>query len=78
MNKESVLPQTVAMDGISQTVGGLTKRELFAALAMQALVTNWTALGDYEMGASEVAVDAVNYADKLLARLEETNVRREK
>lgn len=46
---------------------GLTKREMFAMHAMQALATN-SGYGAWE----DMASDAVNIADALLAELEHT------
>ena len=46
---------------------GLTKREMFAMHAMQALATN-SGYGTWE----DMANDAVNIADALLAELERT------
>lgn len=48
--------------------GGLTKRELFAAMAMQGLVTNTEVAG--MIGHQEIIVGAVKLADALLAELE--------
>lgn len=49
---------------IHRTVGGLTKREMFAAMAMQGMLANsfW--------GEQDVAEQAIRYADKLLKQLE--------
>lgn len=48
--------------------GGLTKREHFAAMAMQGLCSH---SGDYHC-AEDMANDAVVYADALLKQLEKT------
>ncbi len=48
---------------------GLTKREMFAMAAMQGLCAH---SGDYHTFAN-MASDAVNYADALLAELEKQN-----
>ena len=48
--------------------GGLTKREYFAGLAMQGLCAH---SGDYHRD-TDLAQDAVMYADALLAELERT------
>jgi hypothetical protein len=45
---------------------GLTKRELFAAMMMEAMVAN----GEIPVSKQSVAECAVNYADALLAELE--------
>ena len=47
---------------------GLTKREYFAGLAMQALITNRDREDDYA-DYDEVAMDAVEYADELIMHL---------
>ena len=50
-----------------ENYNGLTKREMFAMHAMQALATN-SGYGTWE----DMANDAVNIADALLAELERT------
>ena len=47
---------------------GLTKREYFAGLAMQALITNRDIEDDYA-DYDEVAMEAVEYADALIMHL---------
>lgn len=47
---------------------GLTKREYFAGLAMQAIIPNWNLMKGVERGA--VADIAVEMADSLLRQLE--------
>lgn len=69
MNKDSVLPQSLAIGEVSQTLGGLTKRELYAAMAMQGLLAN-----EDITTFSELASDAVSMADKLINALEKKNV----
>lgn len=55
-----------SMNGI-----GLTKREYFAGLAMQGLLSNPSQIGDTTSFSFEwVASHAVGYADKLLKQLE--------
>jgi hypothetical protein len=49
------------------TTGGLTKREHFAAMAMQGMVTYCSAEG---VNVREAMATAVQYADALLAELE--------
>ncbi|MEC8917150.1 MAG: hypothetical protein VX796_05970 [Pseudomonadota bacterium] len=50
---------------------GLTKREHFAAMAMQGLISSF---GSHDVwNSSEVASDAVIFADALLAELERTS-----
>lgn len=62
-------------DGRMHTVPGMTKRELFAAMAMQGLITN---PGDLEETMSQetlgatIADWAVGYADALLRALEKS------
>ena len=64
--------ETGVYNGVSYTKNfldsaGLTKREMFAMHAMQALATN-SGYGTWE----DMANDAVNIADALLAELEHT------
>ena len=50
---------------------GLTKREHFAAMAMQGLLASW---GQHDVAAAdEIVSDAVTFADALLAELERTS-----
>lgn len=49
---------------------GLTKRELFAAMAMQGLLSSWPAEDRFD--ATRVTTFAVGCADALLAALEES------
>lgn len=49
-------------------MGGLTKREYFAAMAMQGLFADMTKQDEYTF--QDVALDAVQAADALLAELE--------
>lgn len=51
------------------TVPGLTKRELFAAMAMQGLLSNWEALARMGFKSSEVEKFAIDRADALLKGL---------
>jgi hypothetical protein len=50
------------------SIPGLTKREYFAAMAMQALVSTETA--DYDVKPKDAASFAVEYADCLIRELE--------
>lgn len=50
--------------------GGLTKRELFAAMAMQGLCSTFTIGRDQPELQTATADSAVKYADALLAELE--------
>ncbi|MDV4010011.1 hypothetical protein CMT57_09240 [Elizabethkingia anophelis] len=52
----------------TDTLNGLTKREYFAGLAMQAIIPNWNLMKGVERGA--VADIAVEMADSLLRQLE--------
>lgn len=49
--------------------GGLSKREYFAALAMQGLLAGDA---EFQMSASQIAVHAVDQADALIIALEYT------
>lgn len=64
---DSAFPIVVhlAMDGRVEA-GGLTKRELFAAMIMQGSVA---AESDLEMSHSDMASDCVRMADALLSEL---------
>lgn len=58
------------------TQGGLTKRELFAAMAMQGLMANRVGYANSDIAAAgsleaAVASDAITMADALLRKLEE-------
>ena len=61
--KGAVFPQNVEHPDGSVTCLGLTKREYFAAMAMQGLLAN--------PNISCVTSDAVLYADKLISALNE-------
>lgn len=54
------------------TVSGLTKREYTAIKAMQGLLANGHVPDLSEFDASQIAHDAVSYADALLAELDKT------
>lgn len=61
--------EQAAYNGLhSSTSLGLTKREYFAGLAMQAIIPNWNLMKGVERGA--VADIAVEMADSLLRQLE--------
>lgn len=53
-----------------RSVSGLTKREYFAAMAMQGLL----ACPDVNGSQSELAIDSIDFADALLSALEEKKV----
>ncbi|WP_277496770.1 hypothetical protein [Elizabethkingia anophelis] len=63
-----VLTQSASLQ--NETSLGLTKREYFAGLAMQAIIPNWNLMKGVERGA--VADIAVEMADSLLRQLENT------
>jgi hypothetical protein len=65
-NKNSVFPNFTQLDNVSKSELGLTKRELFAALAMQGLLANGSR-GDF------LKEYAVICADELIEELEKTN-----
>ena len=56
-------------DGTPMNINGLTKREYFAAMAMQGLLA---ADVNYVVTEDRTALFAVQHADALLAQLEET------
>lgn len=57
------------IEKVKESEGGLTKRELFAAMAMQGLLAN-SDPNTNEWAADQVARYAVKQADVLLAELE--------
>ncbi|MCT4228700.1 hypothetical protein HZP39_04200 [Elizabethkingia anophelis] len=63
-----VLTQSASLQ--NETSLGLTKREYFAGLAMQAIIPNWNLMKGVERAA--VADIAVEMADSLLRQLENT------
>jgi hypothetical protein len=73
---ENAYPQTVTREVVGQyhtfaavgSEGGLTKRELFAAMAMQGLL----ATPDYECTPASCAKLSVQYADALIEALAKT------
>lgn len=52
---------------------GLTKRELFAAMAMEGILAGWSERGEAEFDPFVVAARARGSADALLAELEKGN-----
>ena len=60
----------VGMGSVNDTVIGLTKREYFAALPMQGIVTGSEAYG-HDLADDDVAGYSVRLADALLAGLEQ-------
>lgn len=69
-SSSTVLPQTFAIGEISQTVGGLTKRELFAAMCLQGIMANSIPGSHHNL--KEAVNDSIQYTDALLAELEKT------
>lgn len=69
-DKSAMPNQALGLDGLPthEPEFGLTKREMMAMAAMQGLCAH---SGDYHTFAN-MASDAVNYADALLAELERT------
>jgi hypothetical protein len=68
LSSEYVYPQTPAKDENFNRTGGLTKREHFAGLAMQGLLSN---LRNAQTTTSELCATAsVEAADALIAELE--------
>lgn len=69
---EYMYPQSCVMGSAgeyhTEQLGGLTKREYFAAMAMQGLLAS---CADKVHSPFSLAPDAVDCADALLARLEE-------
>jgi hypothetical protein len=55
------------------TDAGLTKRELFAAMAMQGILSNAIILDRHGLTAAETAHNALDFADSLIRALEKTN-----
>lgn len=66
------MPQTWVPDYGNKppvTAAGLTKREHFAAMAMQGIIGSGNLIGDPDKEA--LAIHSVEYADALLAALEQ-------
>ena len=61
------LPQTFSIDNLSQTVDGLSKRELIAAMALLGILA-----GGARVPSATAENMAVEFADALLSRLAET------
>ncbi len=67
---ENVFPSVETTPFGSKSVGGLTKRELFAAMAMQGAMADGTYVSDSRSHWFEkVACDAVQMADALIFEL---------
>lgn len=56
---------TFGEDCIDDPTLGLTKRELFAVMALEGLLSEWPRTSDYET----IARDAVRFADALIKEL---------
>jgi hypothetical protein len=56
----------IAVEGEITNIPGLTKREYFAAMAMQGLLAN---VDDGQMAFGSVALEAISYADALIIQL---------
>lgn len=65
--RDQVLGESAAFPAAASQVSGLTKRELFAALAMQAVIGS--GLGELATR-DEVVADSIRLADALLEELE--------
>jgi hypothetical protein len=65
--RDSAFPSHGTMGEVVET--GLTKRELFAAMAMQGLLSKWDGCTITTQTAANLSIDA---ADALLAKLENT------
>ncbi len=67
--------QCLRCGGLGSTQeGGLTKHELFAAMAMQGMMNHWSTQGilapaDGAITMPEIVADAVEFADLLVAEL---------
>jgi hypothetical protein len=70
---ESAFPTTKESLNYRDGMSGLTKREYFAAQALQGLLAGdvISSFKSGQMTAREAAEEAVSYADAVLARLEE-------
>ena len=64
---DTAYPETRKKDNAYSAEGGLTKREYFAAMAMQGMFTNELLAGSEEN--VHIAKDAVNAADALISAL---------
>jgi len=67
-SKQPAFPHQRDTEGFKETDGGLTKREYFAAMAMQGICANPTA--QIKPHGRDIAVIAIECADELLKRLE--------
>ena len=64
------IPHFARPDGrVDYGLSGLTKRELFAAMAMQGILANPCRQTSTSETYAEAAIDGVRYADALLAEL---------
>lgn len=68
-----IYPTTTIETSVKEDQKGLTKREYLSVLALQGLVSNtplYTGYNDAEIAA--ICVEAVKFADALLARIDAT------
>ena len=65
---DSAFPFSYEMDGVTFTVRGLTKREYFAAMAMQGILSNFAAKN---LDAKDVSSEALFHANSLIKELED-------
>jgi hypothetical protein len=72
MNPEYAFPRpiSIADSKLAHAQHGLTKREYFAAMAMQGILSNNNGIGAIETIAQVVASDSIAIADELLKQLE--------
>lgn len=71
---DTVFPQTVTVDAISKTIAGLTKRELFAVMILQSIISSCATVAvlgkdqKYNVSADKIK-DAIGLADIMLTEL---------
>jgi hypothetical protein len=70
MDKGLVFPSSITVDTVNATKGGLTKRELFAALLLSGRMSRATLFPND-------IVQCVEFADRLVKHLEETGDKNE-
>lgn len=70
MKNDTAFPVIVKCEDLGGFNRGLTKRELFAAMALQGLLSYMAPLRPEKEEQASVAVAAVQYADALIAELE--------
>lgn len=72
MKNYSMFPSHVRVDEMSKSEGGMTKREFFAAMALQGILSALNGWPDMEHH-EETIRRAVKHADTLIIELEKTN-----